>query len=143
MRWRTNRPVADDETLIPHADDTPDVAQMKLLRIDLREDRRARRIFERNVKVAVALIGLFTFGSTLAWWGTHQSDRAGDRRDCESRAEGRENSKQGTVEGLVTVLEETFGVFGAGDDPRLAVAIKNTRTEAGRRLDELLPPITC
>jgi hypothetical protein len=148
----------DDPTLRPDPGDAPEVAQMKLLRLDLRDDKRLRAEFERRINrrslATLVAAGLTTV--TMAVGGLFVGDRVGDLQDaddatdaellaaCEERAEGREGVKSGILAGDVNVIVELGRAFGREPtDPRVVETVEAVRASGQRRLDEVLPPIAC
>lgn len=126
----------DMELLTPQDGDEPFVVQMKLLRNDLRSDRVARDKFEFRLKIAVAIVAVFSLLSSFAWWRVEHAN-------CQASAESRENNKTGVIEGNVTTVYEVGAAFGAEGDPRLEQAADRTRESNEEMLDKLLPPIKC
>lgn len=125
-----------DDDLEIRDTDTPLVIQMKLLRLDLRDDKAARHRFERNIRIAVALVTVIAVVTAVVGWNTWQLD-------CEHKRDSRESTKEGIIEGNVTTVREVFESFGASDDPRAIDAIAATAEGVEENLDRLLPPIDC
>lgn len=128
-------------------DDEPFIVQMKLLRRDLGRDQLSRRTFERNVKVWVAVIGVFSLLSAGAWWGTRADDqeneRREERRDCLVRRDTRDGARMAILEAGVAGQEALITVTDSYDDPRAAALITETRSEIQTLLDRVLPTIAC
>lgn len=136
-----------EELLRIAEDDEPLVVQMKLLRLDLLADQRGRRRFERNIRVWVAVIGVFSVISTWTWWSTRHDDRQEARRDerraCLVRQDARDGTREGILAAGIQSAETLIAVTDSQDDPRAPALLERTKADLTEVLDELLPPIAC
>lgn len=147
----------DPDDLEPDPSDEPFVAQIKLLRKDLRNDKTERAAFEKrvNFRSAVATIAALVAVAAVIIGGAVIANAVADLKDsdkqtaeelaaaCQERQEGREGVKSAILEGDINALQQLINVAGSQNDPRAIELLASARETGMKRLDEVLPPITC